>query len=411
MALRSTGLRWAAVPAALITIALVGCGSERTDAAAEGGGAAIKFQVTAAVGSSLTNYPDVEVGAKAASEAINKAGGVNGKQIEVVFCNTRGDANQAARCARQAADGNVDAQVGRVDIFSAQTIPIIESAEIPDIGSVSTGAELDFSSSYTFPIAPGTYGAFLATPHAFKAAGKKSMVVVTADIANGILQAEETSAVGKAIGLDVKPMIKVPTQGVTDYTPYVQQVKDAGVDAVLMQLGPAGGQAFVKAADAIGLEAQIGGSAFSFGQSEGAGLGPLSSRLMVTAPYPSTDDVAIAGIAQYHRELDAAGVAKDPSLRRLAGLNAWLAVHAAAKIAETVEGDVTRESMFEALKTAKDIDLFGLATYSPADLPADATGNKYPRFPKAPYHALTFTGATMVDAGLAELPDPFGPIR
>lgn len=404
-------LRWGAVPAVLITFAAVGCGTEKVDAAAGAGDGGIKFQVTAAVGSSLTNYPDVEAGAHAAVEAINKAGGVNGRQIDFVFCNTRGDVNQATACARQAVENGADASLGRVDIFSAQTVPITEAAKIPDIGSVSTGADLDFSSLYTFPIAPGTYGAYTATPHAFRAAGKKSMVVVTVDLAIGIKQAEIAADVGEKVGLTAKPMIKVPTQGVTDYTPYAQQLKESGAEAVLVQLGPTGTGAFVKAANAIGVDAQIATTAFSVGQSEAASLGDLSSRVLVTAPYPSTDDVEVAGIAQYHKELDASGVAKDPALRRLAGLNAWLSVHAAAKVAEGIEGDVTRESMYQALQNAKDIDLFGLATFSPGELPTDNTGNAYPRFPKVPYHVLTFEGTTMMDAGLGLIPDPFAVVR
>ncbi|WP_230314100.1 ABC transporter substrate-binding protein [Nakamurella alba] len=405
-----------AVPAMVIALGVTACGSSAdtsgsTSSGGGGGDGGIHFQVTAAVGSSLTNYPDVEAGANAAVAAINKAGGVNGKQITMTFCNTRGDVNQAMACARQADTDGADAVLGRVDIYSPQTLPIIEAAKIPDIGSVSTGADLDYVSPITFPLAPGTFGAYAASPQAFKDGGAKSMVVVTVDLGIGIKQAEVTGAVGEAIGLEVKPMIKVPTQGVTDFTPFAQQVKDSGADAVLIQLGPTGGQAFVKAADAIGLQAQLGGTAFSLGQSEGAGLGALASRLMVTSPYPSTDDLSVDGIARYNKELDDNGVAKDPALRRLAGLNAWLSVYAAAEVAKTIQGDVTKESMLEALGKAKDIDLFDLVTFSPADLGTDVDADAYPRFPKVPYHALTFDGAVMKDAGQPEIPDPFGPIR
>jgi ABC-type branched-chain amino acid transport systems, periplasmic component len=392
---------------AVVTLVAAGCAGG--DGSSAGSVDSLKLGVITAVGSSLTNYPDVEAGARAAVDAVNKAGGVNGQPVEFFFCNTRGEVNQAVACARQADEEGVDAVVGRVDVYSTQTLPVLEKAKIPDIGNVSTGAEVDFTSTDTFPLHAGNFGSYTALPYGFKADGATKMVVATVDLPIGIRQGGFAEKVAGSIGLQVAPMIKIPSQGVTDYAPYAQQIKDSGADAAIVALGPAGFQAFVKSADAVGLTSRISGTAFTFGQSEAAGVGALADRMFVTAPYPSTDDRSVPGIAQYHSELDAAGVENSPSIRRLAGLNAWLSAHAAADVAKGVRGDITRESMATALQKTAKIDLYGLVTFDPAALSSQT--DAFARFPKTDYHVLTFTSPSMVDAGQQPVPDPLRTVR
>ena len=231
----------AAAIAVLAITSLVACagGGESEESGAAGSAEPIKLGVMTAVGSPVTNYPDIEVAAQAAAASINKAGGVNGADVEIVFCNTRGEANQAIACARELDEEGVVATVGRVDIFAAQSFPVLEAAGIPDIGTVSTGAEIDFTSPMSFPLHGGNFGAYTALPYAFQEDGDSSMVVATIDLPVGTVQGEYAETVAEDIGLDVKPMIKIPAQGVTDYSPYVQQVAGAR-RSVLCRSGPGG---------------------------------------------------------------------------------------------------------------------------------------------------------------------------
>jgi ABC-type branched-subunit amino acid transport system substrate-binding protein len=401
--------RRAAVAAVAAAVAVVASGCAGGAAEDGQGAGSLKLGVITSVGSSLTNYPDVEAGARAAVEAVNRTGGVHGQPVELLFCNTRGEVNQAVACAREADAENVDAVVGRVDVFSTQTLPVLEKAGIPDVGNVSAGSEVDFTSPDTFPLHAGNFGAYAALPYGYKADGARKLVFATVDLPIGIRQGEYAEQVAREIGLDVAPMIKIPAQGVTDYAPYAQQIRDSGADAAIVALGPAGFQAFVKAADAVGLTARISGTAFTFGQSEAAGVGALADRMFVAAPYPSTDDRFVPGIAAYHEELDAAGVENAPAVRRLAGLNAWLSVHAAVEVARTVQGDITRESMTTALEATSGLDLYGLVTFGPAALAGQQ--GAFARFPRTDYHVLTFRSPAMVDAGQQLVPDPLQSVR
>lgn len=413
---KSTQKMAGALGLAVALLALSGCAGETEGGGTEGGGNAasgdvVKLGVITSVGSGGSNYPDIEVGAKAAVKAINASGGINGKNIEMVFCNTRGEANQAMACAREVDEAGVVATVGSIDIFRPQSFPIIEAAGIPDIGSTSTGAEIDFASPMSFPLHGGNFGSYTALPYAFKEAGAKSMVSASIDLPIGTLQLGFADKVGEEIGLDVKPMIKIPAQGITDYSPYVQQIIDSKADAAIVALGPAPLQAFIKAADSLGLEATLAATAFTFGQSEADGVGALADKMLVTAPFPSVDDRENKGIAEYHKQLDDAGAEDSVATRRYAGLNAWLAMHAAAEVAKTIDGDITRESMIKALESTTDLDLFGLITYSPSTLGDDASDNGFARFPAEPYYAMTFESPKMIDAGQPVIEDPLAVVR
>src|SRR4051794_10278770 len=72
----------------------------------------VKLMVIAPVATPIQNVPDAEAGAQAAAAAINKAGGINGRAIQIEFCNTRSAVNAATQCARQAVSDQVVA-VGR----------------------------------------------------------------------------------------------------------------------------------------------------------------------------------------------------------------------------------------------------------------------------------------------------------
>ncbi len=65
-----------------------------------------------------------------AQEDINEINGVNGKQINLVFCNTDGDAAQAAQAAQHLADIGIQAVVG--PDFSGYTVNIVPEVFVPN---------------------------------------------------------------------------------------------------------------------------------------------------------------------------------------------------------------------------------------------------------------------------------------
>ncbi len=147
----------------------------------------------------------------------------------------------------------------------------------------------------------------------------------------------------------------------------------------MVLLGPQGLQGLYKASQALGSQAQLAGSVFSFGDSEARAIGPADG-IWVISPYGSPADDA-----RFTADLDASGVAPDDiALRRSAGPNAWLAVHAAVDLAAGIQGDVIAESMTTALHATSELQVEGLGTWDPAR--ARRAGRR--GIPPLPGHAL-----------------------
>jgi ABC-type branched-subunit amino acid transport system substrate-binding protein len=292
-----------------------------------------------------------------------------------------------------------------VDIFAPQSTPILEKGNIPDVGLLPTGAPTDATASISYPLHGGNSGTYSAIAYAMAEDGRKKFVTVSVDLPIAFSQIEPAAAAAEDAGMEDLGIIKVPAQGVTDYAPYAQQVQEKGADAVLVVLGPAGSQAFVKAMDSVGGDARLGTTLFSFGESEAQAIGDLADGYFVASPFPSPRDTENTGIKQFNDELDAGGVGDDAELRRAAGLNAWLAMHAVADVAKGIDGDVTAESLTEALKASGPVDLFGITTWDPSKLGSPEYG-KFPRFPPADYNVLTFDGGALAKTEVPAIEEP-----
>lgn len=410
--LKMARLRTAVVGSAVVLLAggLTACQQTTDDGDTTMPEEAIKIMTIAAEGSGFTNYPDVQAGARAAVEEINGAGGVDGRPLELIFCNTRGEANQAMACARDAVSEDVVAVVGSVDIFTTQSVPILAEAGIPNVGAVPI-SEIDYLSPASFPMHSGNYGAFAAAPAAFLEAGFERMVTVRVDFEATAAQAAMVDQVAAAIGMENAGQIIVPAQGVTDYAPYAQQIKDRSADAALVLLGPQGLQALFKAAESLGIDTQFAGTVFSFGESEAQAIGTSSDGIWVLSPFTSPRDTVQPGVERFVRALANTGVADDDlALHRSAGLNSWLAVHAFAEIAAAIDGTVDRLSMTAALEAMGPMDVEGLLTWDPSAQSSPENG-VFERFPRGEFRVLTFKDGKLVPTDQPPVTDPLAPIR
>ncbi len=95
----------------------------------------VMFEGTGAVAT-----PEVVEGAKAAADAINAAGGVDGSPIVLENCDLKNDPNAATACGNQAVSDGVVAVVSPVSANAGQYFPILEKAQIPVVGNVPAAA-------------------------------------------------------------------------------------------------------------------------------------------------------------------------------------------------------------------------------------------------------------------------------
>src|SRR5215207_7409127 len=111
------------------------------------------FQI-APIESQAVSLPFIESGARAAIEAINADGGINGRELELTTCNDRYDATEAQRCAQEGARGDYVAVVGMLTGHGPQVWPIFEQSSLPSIGADAI-TPADTQSDMSYLIEPG----------------------------------------------------------------------------------------------------------------------------------------------------------------------------------------------------------------------------------------------------------------
>jgi ABC-type branched-subunit amino acid transport system substrate-binding protein len=358
---------------------------------------------TAAVDSPIGSYPEVETGAQAAADAINRAGGINGHKIDLTFCNSNGDVNQAMTCARQAVSDHDVAVIGQTDFFDPQTMPILEQAGIPDIGVYSGGATIDGTSPISFPLNAGNFGAYSALPYAYKSEGDKAVGLLAIDLPITLNFSAVVAKAAATAGIKTVGPVEVPEQGVSDYTPYAQQLESLGADSVVAMVGASQFDPIVQAAGSIGLDAQFGVCST---------CDQTGNDILLSSAYPLVTDTSNPGIAEYNKELTADGkpAASADDINAYPGLNAWAAMHAAADVAETIKGTVTAALMVTALHKARNVNVENLLTWSPADLGSKSLG-KFPRFPKTDYYIFVMKNNKIANAAVPPVNDPISAAR
>lgn len=75
--------------------------------------------------------------------AINEAGGIKGRKIELTVCNDKFDPNTAADCARQAAPKRVVTVIAGYQPLVPQVIPVVEAARSLTCTTASSRTSMD----------------------------------------------------------------------------------------------------------------------------------------------------------------------------------------------------------------------------------------------------------------------------
>ena len=123
------------------------------DATAPGAtGEPIKVMTEAPVDSQVAPYPNIQGASEVYEQWINDRGGIAGRPLEVIFCDDRADAAEAANCARTAAEEGVVANVGSFTIDASRAIPILEEAQIPWFGACCPIVAQENTSKISFPM-------------------------------------------------------------------------------------------------------------------------------------------------------------------------------------------------------------------------------------------------------------------
>ena len=119
---------------------------------------------------------------RAYMQAINQSGGLNGRQVQYVWCDSKYDASSAHACAQYLISQNVLAAVGTTaPLGENNEIRTLTAAGIPVIGGLGTPAE--YTDPLSFPVSANFYRYGTALADEARALGAKHpAVVVLADV-------------------------------------------------------------------------------------------------------------------------------------------------------------------------------------------------------------------------------------
>lgn len=329
----------------------------------------------------VSSLPFMETAAKAAVAEVNAAGGVNGRKLELTTCNDQLVTDLTLRCVRDAIlDKDTVAMVGSLTTAGAQIAPLLEQARLADVGTDPVVPQ-DMTSKTSFPIDPGlaSYAGMLGVAKKYLSATK--VAVLNSDTAATPTNNAFYDAGTKLTGVQIVKKLVVPVD-TTDFTPYVNQAKDAGAEAIVTPMQATAVLATWKALQQTGSSLKLVSSDSSAPQSLIDQAGGAAEGNYTLGGIPSGDESN-----PYGAEYVAAMKKYQPQEKTYGslGLRAYASVKLFAKVAGTIHGDVTRSSVLDAFNKTHGLKFMWIPSLS---YNAPGPLSDYPRVPTA----LAFPG-------------------
>lgn len=330
--------------------ALAGCGGND-----DSSGDAIKIMTYA----DITAQPPapsskfISESVRAAIDAANDDGGIDGRPIELIICDTKMDPNAAAACGRKAIEEDVVAVVGGQSIFDSQLAPIVEEAGIPMIGPIALSPQV-FNGSLTYCHTAQTSTSLALMPAVAKQIGVTKLSLVI--IGGTPLTESNTEAFEDGVeeaGLEVGNVV-TPSAQTTNFAAAATEAAADGADGVIvLPLSETAAIAQQIKDQEPQLKIILPSFAFSFG---GEWPASLNGTTVVAGTQPPTS-TEVPGIERYLTEMKEH--APDTDLTETSAYQ-WLAGDWFVRAASEIEGEVTADSIVEQWDTLEDFDMGGI---------------------------------------------------
>lgn len=334
---------------------------EATDATAAAGTAAgeaptgdpIKVMTVTTLNAAAPTYENIAITAELYADYINARGGIAGHPLEVTVCDEQFDPAVATTCARQAVEEGMVSIVGSFTYFAESIVPVAAESSITWFGACCPITPAELSSPYSFNIGNQPMYAVGAVKKAVDD-GCENINAVIIDGAQVFIEPMENAmkALGKSFGTTV---ILPPTA--QDYSAEVAEATD-GADCVITIVSETPFITWNTAWSQSGTEAQQYGPQGNLNEISAKGNEEATDGNIIVGMYP---DISTEPWAEYRAALDEAGIDQTANdFNSLGGLGTWAAYVGFTQIAESIEGDITAESFYEAANTTTNLDLNGM---------------------------------------------------
>lgn len=334
-----------------------GGGAETTAPPLEGGGEQamgepVRLGLIYPDGTNIS-LPEVRQAAEAAAEYANdELGGIAGRPIELAeICMLDETPAGATACGNRMVESDVTAVVDAISGSADTFVPIITGAGIPIVAtSGSAQASLTTEGSFTWSAGlPGTIGA-AAQYAADNDAG--SVAVFVTDVPSATQGVEVLGGIAfGAAGVELRP-VPIPV-GTADMTPQISAALGENPDAVMLIGDAAFCSAWLTSAQAIGVDqpTYIIPTCLEPSVVEAAGEDSLDGAIAFAGADPTSDHeeaVLFRSVMQeYSPDTPTEGFA-------VIGYQGMLSL---VRATEGLEGEVTSESITEAITSAQDVPL------------------------------------------------------
>lgn len=335
---------------AVTGLALTGCSGD-----AGGESTATGEPINVASVSSLSGagaFPEASEAAQAYFERYNEQGGLNGRPIEYTAYDDKGDPATGSQVAREAVESGAVSMVGGASSLDCEVNhAFYEESEI----LVIPGTGVDpfcFSTPNIAPTNTGPYvGTELTLTYGSEELGLEKICGLL--VISGSTRAAYQDAIdlwSEATGKELVLLDDTLTYETSDYTPYVVKIKEAGCDAVFGNMLESGYVGLLNAAQAQGLDdltflfLTAGYSEQFASQATFVGQG-----VYLPAEFLPYSDDSLTGNEDWTALMDEKGIAKTSFAQ-----GGYLAAHNFVQVLESMEGDITRETVSEALRGMTD---------------------------------------------------------
>jgi ABC-type branched-subunit amino acid transport system substrate-binding protein len=339
-------------PLAVLALSCAACGNaskasggDSSDtAAAKLTGAPLRL-MTVYEGKGPSSVPEISEGAIAAAKAINARGGIDGRPVQVIRCDTKSDPNVATECGRKAVAEGVVAMVGNITIFGNRFMPLMAQHKIPSIG-MEPATAADFTSPSSFPIGGGAPVQFAGLGAALAEAGAKKIVLARQDIPAAAGVAPFVNAGLKRFHLTMRDVAVPP--GAPDMSPYAAAALQGGTGGIVVTQADQDAVNFVQAVRQANPNVKIALNAPStdkVNQALGNDADGLIESGAVTIALKNTAE------QKYEKDMKVAGYAHITGYR----LPAYAAVRLIQSLAKDMPA-VTAPAVFDALRGDTDLE-------------------------------------------------------
>jgi Periplasmic binding protein len=337
----------------------------------EASGEPIKLMTMNVVNSEI-NSAEIQESAEARADIINEEGGINGRPVEIVNCNTKLDPNVSVQCARQAASENVAAVVGSL-VFFPQVYPLLEQAGIPFIGGLGITPE-ELEAKISFPVGGGEPAWFFGEAKAFQDLGVKHPAFITCEPEACLLSYEVFEEGWDNLGESGSiPKIILP-EGQTDMTSIAAAATEGETDGIVLSVYDSVNNQLIKAIRQTGFKGPLITNATNISTETIESLGKTNSEELYVSglglPATSQQPPAVVYREAMEKYEPKANLTEF-------GTNAWAATDLFVKLAENIKGEVDSSSVKEALEN--ETGEIKTELFPPWSTPSNPVNPKWPR--------------------------------